>query len=62
IAPGLILPSADIKEAEWQRLIDRLPLSRPGSTDDVAAALRFLLQNEYVTGQTLAVDGGYGLV
>jgi NAD(P)-dependent dehydrogenase (short-subunit alcohol dehydrogenase family) len=33
-------------------------LGRPGSGDDVAAAVVFLLQNDYVVGETIAVDGG----
>jgi len=62
IAPGLILRSNNTPEADWQRLIDRLPMRRSGSTSDVAAALQFLIRNEYVTGQTMVVDGGYALV
>jgi pteridine reductase len=62
IAPGLVLPSGHISEEEWQRLVDRLPLKRPASPEEVAAALLFLLDNEYITGQTIVVDGGYSLV
>lgn len=62
IAPGLVLPSEDIPESEWTRLVGRLPLKRAGTPDDVASALLFLLRNPYITGQTLAVDGGYALL
>lgn len=62
IAPGLVLRSEEVPDAEWSRLIGRLPLKRPGTADEVAEALLFLLQNQYVTGQTLAVDGGYALL
>jgi pteridine reductase len=62
IAPGLFLRSAETSEQEWKRLLDRLPMRRAGQPADLGAAFLFLLQNEYVTGQTLVVDGGYGLV
>ena len=62
IAPGLVLPSEYVTEEEWVRLVGRLPLKRPASVDEVAAALEFLLKNEYITGQTIVVDGGYSLI
>ncbi len=34
------------------------PLGRIGSADDVARAVLYLLEAEYVTGDTLIVDGG----
>jgi 3-oxoacyl-[acyl-carrier protein] reductase len=38
----------------------RIPLRRPGTPAEVAAAARFFVspENTYVTGQILAVDGG----
>jgi pteridine reductase len=62
IAPGLVLPSAAISQKEWESLIGRLPLKRPGSPQELASALEFLIQNEYLTGQTVVVDGGYSLI
>ena len=62
IAPGLVLPSEQVAPEEWNRLVKRLPLQRPASPDDLAAALSYLLTNESVTGQTLVVDGGYSLI
>jgi pteridine reductase len=62
VAPGLIVPSPDLPPEHWQRLVDRLPLQAAGSPEDVARAVIFFLQNPYVTGQVLGVDGGYGLV
>lgn len=62
IAPGLVLPSEDMPEAEWSRLVRRLPMKRAGTAEEVAEALTFLLRNPYITGQTVAVDGGYGLL
>jgi meso-butanediol dehydrogenase/(S,S)-butanediol dehydrogenase/diacetyl reductase len=41
--------------------IERIPLKRPGSTEDVAVAVAFLCSpdSDYMTGQTLNVDGGF---
>ena len=62
IAPGLVLQSDLISPEEWSRLIERIPLRRPASTEEIVSALEFLLKNEYITGQTLVIDGGYSLL
>ncbi len=62
IAPGLVLQSDVVTPEEWERLVGRLPLQRPARPEEVASALEFLVRNEYVTGQTIVVDGGYSLV
>ncbi len=62
VAPGLILPAGDLPSEQWQRLVDRLPLQAAGQPADVARAVLFFIQNPYITGQILAVDGGYQLV
>jgi NAD(P)-dependent dehydrogenase (short-subunit alcohol dehydrogenase family) len=61
VAPGFILPSPELSHEEWQRLVNRLPLKRPGNPEDVARAILCLVENEYITGQILAVDGGFQL-
>jgi len=62
IAPGFILQSDIVSDEEWQRLINRVPLKRPARSEELAYTLEFLLKNEYITGQTIVVDGGYSLV
>lgn len=62
IAPGLVLQSDVVTPEEWERLVSRLPLKRPARPEEVASALEFLARNEYVTGQTIVVDGGYSLI
>jgi NAD(P)-dependent dehydrogenase (short-subunit alcohol dehydrogenase family) len=62
IAPGLVLQSDVVTPEEWERLVKRLPLQRPARTEEIASALEFLVNNEYVTGQTIVVDGGYSLL
>jgi len=62
IAPGFVLQSDIVSVAEWERLIGRIPLKRPARTEEITSALEFLLHNQYVTGQTIVVDGGYSLL
>lgn len=62
IAPGLVLPSENVSVEEWDKLVQRMPLKRTATTEEIASALEFLLKNEYVTGQTIIVDGGYSLL
>ena len=62
IAPGFVLQSDIVSVEEWERLINRIPLKRPARGEEIASALEFLLKNEYITGQTIVVDGGYSLI
>ena len=62
IGPGLVLPSEIVTEAQWNQLIEKLPLKRPAAPEEITSALEFLIKNEYITGQTIVVDGGYSLV
>ncbi|MBL8061412.1 MAG: SDR family oxidoreductase [Anaerolineales bacterium] len=62
IAPGLILPSDVVTEEQWQRLVERLPLKRAAKLEELTTTLEFLIKNEYITGQTIVVDGGYSLI
>jgi len=62
VAPGLIDAGmakaiTDKAQADWASAI---PLGRPGTPEDVAAAVCFLASDEaaYITGQVLAVNGG----
>jgi pteridine reductase len=58
VAPGAVLLPDGWTDAEAQRLAESTPLGRLGTPEDVFAAVVFLLENDYVTGETLAVDGG----
>ena len=58
IAPGAVLLPDDWDDATRKRFAETTPLKRLGSPDDVAAAVVYLLENDYVTGETLVVDGG----
>jgi hypothetical protein len=44
------MPSENVTESEWQRLIDRLPLKKSGAASDIVQAVLFILENQYMTG------------
>jgi NAD(P)-dependent dehydrogenase (short-subunit alcohol dehydrogenase family) len=50
--------------ADMGTVLDRIPKGRPGGVQEVADAIAFLLSpaSEYITGQTLVVDGGLSVV
>lgn len=58
ISPGVVLPPEDRppEYLEWRR--QALPLERLGDPRHVVSALGFLLENDFVTGVCLPVDGG----
>ncbi len=61
VSPGIIRTDfhAGMSEEVRKNNIDnRIPLHREGSPEDVAAAVCFLIQHEYLTGVSLPVDGG----
>jgi pteridine reductase len=58
IAPGAVLLPDDWDKTTRRAFADSTPLGRLGSVDDVAGAMFYLLENEYVTGETIVVDGG----
>jgi NAD(P)-dependent dehydrogenase (short-subunit alcohol dehydrogenase family) len=58
IAPGAVLPPDDWDAAAREHLANTTPLKRLGTPGDVAGALLYLLEADYVTGDVLVVDGG----
>jgi len=58
VAPGAVLLPPDWTDADAARLASTTPLGRIGTPGDVAQAVCFLLEADYVTGDTLIVDGG----
>jgi pteridine reductase len=62
VAPGPVLRPDGMSEDRWAKIATALPLRRPGTPDDVARAVIFLLRNDFITGEILPVDGGDELV
>jgi pteridine reductase len=61
IAPGIVAYPDAWDEATRERMTERIPLKRGGEPEDVARAALFLAAQPYVTGQILAVDGGWSV-
>jgi len=55
VAPSLI--ETDMMRGQ-ENLVSRIPLGRFGRADEVAQAVVMLLDNAYMTGQTIALSGG----
>jgi len=66
IAPG-VFPSemtadesgSDQKSHIEKEKYEKVPARRPGKDEDMAGAILFAASNQYLNGQTVAVDGGY---
>ncbi|HUZ17040.1 MAG TPA: SDR family oxidoreductase [Spirochaetia bacterium] len=58
VAPGLILPPSGEGPEYLERLKSTNPLHSYGTLQQITESVLFLLSNEFVTGQTLFVDGG----
>lgn len=63
VAPGPILepPQGFASAAQKKKIAEATLLKRFGNSDNIASAVRFLIENNFVTGQVLAVDGGKSL-
>lgn len=62
VIPGPILKPVHWEEERWTRLIRRVPIGRAGTPEEVAHAVRYLMEADYVTGAVLVVDGGHHLL
>ncbi|MDO9287075.1 MAG: SDR family oxidoreductase [Aquabacterium sp.] len=62
VSPGVTLLSGPMSEAEFTAAQRLTPLQRSSTPDDIAAAVRFLLESPAITGHTLLVDGGQHLL
>lgn len=58
IAPGPVLPPRDYSPDRIARTAKKTLLGRWGSPEDIVKALMFLIDSDYITGQTIIVDGG----
>jgi len=61
VAPGVALWEKAVTDDQKQKVLSRVPMRRPGSPEDIAEAVLFLIRADYITGQTLHVDGGWSI-
>jgi NAD(P)-dependent dehydrogenase (short-subunit alcohol dehydrogenase family) len=58
IAPGPILAPPDLTPEEDAQVLGATPLARWGGADEIAKAVLFLIETDFVTGECIRVDGG----
>ena len=67
IAPGVVnttwwdFLSSEKKQETFQKYSDTIPLGRIGEPEDIAKMILSFIDNKYITGQIIAVDGGLSL-
>jgi pteridine reductase len=61
VAPGTVIFPDDWDDARRAQQLAKVPLGRAGEPADVARAVRFLCEEDYLTGACIPVDGGAGL-
>ena len=60
IAPGMIETpmTAGMNQKALQSFVEKIPVGRIGQPEDIWVAVKFILECDYFTGQTIDVDGG----
>lgn len=58
VAPGTVLLPDDWRAEDAERLRRTTPLQRNGDPSDVTTTVLFILDSDYLTGETIIVDGG----
>ena len=61
IAPGAIDTDMNqfLNEEERKELNEEIPLERMGKPEEIASCAKWLIENEYTTGQVISVNGGW---
>lgn len=61
IAPGIIKTSmnSNLSKEEIKQLEEEIPLERLGNTDDIAKCVKWLIEDNYTTGQVISINGGW---
>jgi NAD(P)-dependent dehydrogenase (short-subunit alcohol dehydrogenase family) len=58
IAPGPILPPPDMSDEEREEVAKATPVGRWGGEIEIARAVLALVESDFITGETIRVDGG----
>lgn len=63
IAPGAILTdmTANVTEEDWNEVKKEIPLNKIGRTTDIARCVKWLMEDEYTTGQVIEINGGWNM-
>ena len=61
IAPGYILPEKNVSAEYAEKTSKLIPLQKIGNVKNIVQTLEFLLENDFINGQILSIDGGASL-
>ena len=63
IAPGFINTEMNsaLSKQEVQAIKEEIPLQKIGESKDIAKCIKWLIEDEYVTGQVIAINGGWSI-
>ena len=62
VGPGAIIFHSTETTAQQKRILNKIPLQRLGTTEEIAQTVQFLLLGpKYITGQLIKVDGGWSI-
>lgn len=63
IAPGIIDTKMNehLSEEEKKQIEEEIPLGKIGKPEEIAKAIKWLIEDEYTTGQIISIDGGWGI-
>jgi len=62
ISPGMILAPVNNQPDDRKKRARQIPLQKTGNPANILQSIQFLLDNDYLTGQIIANDGGESLV
>lgn len=64
IAPGAIATDMNnnLSSSEIEELNNEIPLGRIGKTEDIAKCVKWLVEDEYTTGQIISINGGWVII
>ena len=51
-------PENETSKKKKEDILSKIPMKKTGTPDDIAKTVYFLLENNYITGQNINVDGG----
>lgn len=63
IAPGAIKTdiNKDVTDEDWKVVIEETPLMKLGTTKDIANCVKWLIEDNFTTGQVISVNGGWNI-
>ena len=63
IAPGIIETdmNKDLTTEDLKEIVDEIPLGRIGKPEEIVKSIKWLIDDEYVTGQIVSVNGGWNI-